>query len=499
MDFLDPKKQQRHRIILLVGYLLIAIAIGIGSIILLYLASGWRLNKNGEVIQNGLVFVSSRPSSAHIYLDGKIRSSTTNARLVIPAGAYKMMLQRDGYRTWGRVISVNGGDVEHFDYPFLLPQTLTSTDKKTYSSSPGLSTQSPDRRWLLVAKAGSINSFDEFNLKNSKASVIQDPVSLTFPANLFAKAKAKKKSAIEIVEWSSDNRHVLVKHVYDNKYEFLVLDRQNPGQSVNLNKTLNTSPTEITLQDKKYDKYYVYFAKGGLLKTTSLADPVLVNVLSGVIGYKTHGRNDILYVVKSQTSPKEVDVKLKMGDKTYQLRRLAAGSKYLLDFAQYSGSWYVAAGATSQNRVYVYKDPEAQLRSTTNVTIPISVLKVKAPNYLSFSDNARFIMTENQGRFSLYDAENDKTYSYNLTSPVDKPQPHAKWMDGNHLDYVSNGSLVMFDFDKANPQTLVRADPRYEAFFTPDYKYMYSMLSAKTKAGITTTLSVTPLLTQADL
>ncbi len=41
MDYLDPKKQFRHHIILFTGYILIAIAIVIASLILLYQAYGF--------------------------------------------------------------------------------------------------------------------------------------------------------------------------------------------------------------------------------------------------------------------------------------------------------------------------------------------------------------------------------------------------------------------------------------------------------------------------
>ena len=63
MEYLDPKKHKAHLIRLAVGYLLIGIALILTTVILLYRAYGFGL-KNGEVIQNGLIFVSSRPNPA---------------------------------------------------------------------------------------------------------------------------------------------------------------------------------------------------------------------------------------------------------------------------------------------------------------------------------------------------------------------------------------------------------------------------------------------------
>src|SRR5438128_1981144 len=98
MDFLDPKKQRAHMIRLIVGYVLIGVAILIATLILLYQAYGFGLGKDGEIIQNGLVFVSTQPSGADIYIDGKHKDSRTNTRLQLPEGSYQLELRREGYR-----------------------------------------------------------------------------------------------------------------------------------------------------------------------------------------------------------------------------------------------------------------------------------------------------------------------------------------------------------------------------------------------------------------
>jgi len=74
MDYLDPKKRFRHHVMLYVGYVLIGIAILIGTLVLLYQAYGFGLGKNGTVIQNGLFFFSSQPSPADIYVNKPIHA-----------------------------------------------------------------------------------------------------------------------------------------------------------------------------------------------------------------------------------------------------------------------------------------------------------------------------------------------------------------------------------------------------------------------------------------
>lgn len=131
MDFLDPQKQYRHRIILLLGYALVGVAIAIGTLVLVYQAYGFGIAKNGTVIQNGLIFFSSQPNPADIYVDGTKKSVRTNTRLSLPANIYKIELKRQGYYSWHRSIDLQGGSVEHFDYPFLFPKELITKSLQT--------------------------------------------------------------------------------------------------------------------------------------------------------------------------------------------------------------------------------------------------------------------------------------------------------------------------------------------------------------------------------
>jgi hypothetical protein len=86
MDFLDPIEQRRHIKRLYTTYVLVAIAVLLSVALLLLIAVGYSINRKGEVVQNGLVFVSSRPKAADIFLNDKLASNKTNTRLKIPSG-----------------------------------------------------------------------------------------------------------------------------------------------------------------------------------------------------------------------------------------------------------------------------------------------------------------------------------------------------------------------------------------------------------------------------
>ena len=62
MDFMDPAWRRRHNIMVIVGYVLIGITLLLATIILIFVAYGFGY-QNGQVVQNGLLFLSSGPKS----------------------------------------------------------------------------------------------------------------------------------------------------------------------------------------------------------------------------------------------------------------------------------------------------------------------------------------------------------------------------------------------------------------------------------------------------
>jgi hypothetical protein len=491
MDYLDHKKEIRQRIILFVGYALVGLAIIIATVVLWYQSYGYGVNKKGDVIQNGLTFFSSHPNPANIYLNGKPSNSTTNTRLSVAAGVYSIKLTRDGYYDWQRNIEVVGGDVQHFDYPLLFPKTVTTKNIQNLTSPPGIVTQSPDHRWLLIQSTPSLLQFNLYDLKNPDKAA----VGVSLPASILAKATNSENWLL--VEWATDNRHVVLRHNYDNKTEYILVDRDQPSLSINLNANLGINPTKLTLNDRKYDQYYIYDAATFSLARTSLKTPISSPVLQHVLAYKTYGNDTVLYVTDHGSAPGRVGLKLMVGNSTYQIRTLSAGSDYLLDLTKYGGVMYVVAGAASDNRVYVYRDPIRQLQSQPKLPAAFAhVLHVDKPNYVSFSSNAQFIVAENGNKFGVYDIENKAGYHYTTTQPLDSPQLHATWMDGHRLNYVSGGRLNVFDYDYLNLRSFVAQDANYLPAFSPNYKLVHTITAAPTAGQLS--LSQTSLLAPAD-
>ena len=471
MDFLNPSKTRANRIRLIIGYILIGIAIALVTAILVFQSYGYDLDrKTGSIIQNGLLFLAAQPEPADIYLNGKQYKSKSDARLVLPSDVYQVELRNAGYRSWKRTISLAGGSIERFVYPFLFPTTITPKTQKTYTAAPSFSTQSPDRHWVLIQEPGKTGVFDEFDANDSKKAA----VTVALPEALLPTAT---KHNLSLVEWSTDNRHVLLKDDADTGAQFIMLDRETPASSYNVNKTFPTATalSEVALRDKHFDQLYLYNQNTHKLDLGDSKDGSVKPVLSNVLAFKSHGPDLILFATDDKAVAGKTRIMLRDTDGSYLIREVTASPRYLLDLAQYSGHWHVAVGGSADNTVFIYKDPQDTMRQPNAMLLPETALRITDPNWMEFSANTQFIALENGPRFAVYDFENQRSYKYDTRITLDTAAPHATWMDGDRLLVSAGGMMNVFDYDGINSQSLTPNQPGLLPFFDRQYKLMYTV------------------------
>ena len=472
MDFLDPRKRRAHRTRLLVGYALIAVAIGLGTVILVYDAYGYGVNtKTGDIIQNGLLFVDSKPGGARIYLDGKYQDADTSSRLILPAKTYQLSLKKDGYRDWVRNFTLAEHSISRYVYPLLLPSEPKPQSLKKYSGSPGLITQTPDRRILLVQtprpQPGDF-IFEEFDLGDPQKA----PVPRTLPASLLTNAGQGGDSLAE-VEWSSDNRHALLRHDYGGGFEFIIFDRQDPASSVNVNRLFNLAPSQVALRNKKVDQVYIFASTAGTLQVGDVASGQLAQpFLRNIIAFKSHGTTLLTYMTAENAPAGQVNARIWDNGQTYTLNQTPVGTTYLLDAAQFQGHWYYVAASSTTERVGIYKDPLNGLKDPAKKKADaVIALRISGGEKVSFSANARFIGIQAGAKFAVYDLEVKDSFSYDL-DPA--PTGLLRWMDGHRWVGLSGGSLMISDYDGVNRHDLVPSTTLGGAFFDRDYEVFVS-------------------------
>jgi hypothetical protein len=440
---------------------------------LVYATYGYGINtKTGDIVQNGLLFVDSKPGGAEIYLNNKSVNQATSARLVLPAKNYDLLIKKAGYQNWERKFTLDEHTISRYVYPFLFPTKPVTQALKSYSATPSFTTQSPDRHWVLVQQpenpAKSV-IFDQFD-----SSDYTKPLeTLTLPATLLTKPDGTNGSLTE-VEWSSDNNHLLLRHDYTGGNEFIIFDRTDPTKSININKLLNVAPAQVALRNKKIDSLYVYMQEGGALYSVDMNKPVLTTpLLKNVSAFKPYGNNLMSYVTQSNLPAGKAQARIWNNGHAYPLYAFNAGDKYFLDIASFSGHTYFTAGSSADNRANIYKDPLGDIQSSDlGRATPVMALRAQGASKISFSDNARFIVLEGGQNFAVYDLETNNEYQYRVDAPLASP---IDWMDGHRLIGNSNGNVFVMDYDSTNQHAIVPTTTNAGAFFSRDYNQMYTL------------------------
>lgn len=470
MDFLDPKKRKSHQKRLLIGYALMAILVGMVSILLLLKAYGYTYNfRTGDISQNGLLFVSAHPRPATLYLNNELKG-TTDKRLVLEEGVYNISLQREGYHNWERSVVLKGGVIERFQYPFLFPSEIESNDLELFSSRPDFATQSPDRQWLIVRLPGTIDTFEVLNLAEERPT----PSRFELPEGVLTQTGTTHK--LELVEWSTNNRHFVIHHTFSGGNEYILIDREQPTQSRNISEAIEVPFSSLRLRDKKFDSYYLYANADKSLKSYDLASEQVTAAASNVLAFRSHGDDELLYVTDGgRAEDKMVSLRMVDNGETFMIHEVPRSESYLLEVARYEGEWYLIAAPSSEEKVYVFRNPVAILRNNQDVKIiPEAVLRIKNASSVTFSQNTRIIAAQADSKIAVYDAEQKKTYHYDTKLAIAAADEFV-WMDGHRLTAIIKGTQQVFDFDGNNIRSLGTGYTGSRPYFDRDYTAAFTI------------------------
>lgn len=477
MEFLEPSEKKARTIRLFIGYALLAVVVGLTTTILVFQAQGFGYDRDKGVTRNGLLFIDAKPASAAITLDGTTLSDKTNARINLSEGVHTVKLNIDKYREWTKQFTIEGGEVKYLLYPRLFPKDIPLGVTRVLPQAPAWAKQSPDRHWLVYQQT-----------TNSAVLAVADllkptdnPVITALPATVLPNENGNY-GTLKPTEWSDDNKHLLLLQTLPSgATTYVMFNREKPDESQNITKALSlTADQQLTLRDKKFDKYYVFSpTKGELRNATIKTNTVSEPFLTGVVSFKSHGDDIVYYVTYVGAKDTEANLVVLVDQKNkFNLKPIPreTSGKYLLNLAKFDGDWFYVAGSNSNPLVRIYKNPLARVKAnSTTQALPQVSLRIDNPQFVSFSDNTRFIAAQSGKQFVVFDAEDARVYRYEMQLNIAKEQ-QAVWMDGHRLVANSDGRIFVFDFDGANAQNLVSSIPALNAYFDRDYEFLYSFV-----------------------
>lgn len=136
--------------------------------LLILYAFGYIFNPIGQdITQTGLIYLSTVPSGADIYLwKSHYKYKTPASMTELQPGRYEVTLKLKGYESWTHGISVDAGKAAAFENILLIPKTW---QKKTVIQEKFISLNPLDKTdFFLLAKDKHLGSYIGYDWRNSK-------------------------------------------------------------------------------------------------------------------------------------------------------------------------------------------------------------------------------------------------------------------------------------------------------------------------------------------
>jgi hypothetical protein len=129
---LDLSSKRAKLAIRFFTYGVMTVASVVLTVLLVFVALGYRLDKGFTFSQGGLVQFRSLPDGASVTIDGQLQFNAPN-KSNLAAGTHNFTMALAGYHTWSKTADLAPGQLLWLNYARLIPNTITtSTTRALY-------------------------------------------------------------------------------------------------------------------------------------------------------------------------------------------------------------------------------------------------------------------------------------------------------------------------------------------------------------------------------
>ncbi|HEY0964849.1 MAG TPA: PEGA domain-containing protein, partial [Candidatus Saccharimonadales bacterium] len=243
----------------IIRYVIMVLAIITLTISLIFLMLGYRFNRdNGTIVQGGLVQFISQPTGAKVTVGAAQLANPTRSKITLYPGDYLVKMERPGYDLWQKSITVRAGTVLWLDSARLVPTNRSTSSVKSF----------PVLADTLVRASG---NYMALLPDTTKPSIILAPLTdaneimekqVVIPSGVVAQGKKSVKHSYSFVEWSRNDRHLILEHTYGKEREFLLVDTDAPEKTTAVQPIGKVVPVEATFDPRSATDMVVRYSDG---------------------------------------------------------------------------------------------------------------------------------------------------------------------------------------------------------------------------------------------
>lgn len=429
------RRKHLQTVRLIVTEIIMAVAAVLTVVLLTFIAMGYNVNKDGELGQSGLVQIKSFPSGATVNVDGEDLLGHTSMSRMLAAGDHRIVLSKDKYDTWAKDIKIESGRLIKLEYPRLFLKERKSEKIIDYKAQVAFFVPAPSRESVLVIDEGA-TKWDLYDMRGSNAN----KTVLDFSEFL-------KDAKILSLTWDKNSDSLLAGVSRNDKTEWLLLDVQEPSQSVNLSKEFDLEFSTVEFASDNGDALLAL--ENNNLRVISLRDKTVSQVIASDIVEFSSFDDNLVYL----TSKNEVKVHQENKDDEL-LAKYSKDKQIKIATFEYLDQAYVYVVVDGD--AFVYKDDKELVKEEKIGFLP-DTLKVYAEGEL--------VMAKKDTNVAMFDAEQMLLSKYELENA------RAFILDGYMMGTNVEGKLVVQDFDGTNKRTITTASG--PAFITKNNKWLY--------------------------
>lgn len=444
---------------MIISEIIMFLAVILSAAILALLVSGYWVNSDFKVERNGMLQISSVPTGATIEIDDQSSSwlERTNSSKLLNSGEHTIKLSKDGYDTWSKTINIVEGLLYRLHYPRLFLQDRTTESILSTSTYTG-ATVSPDRNSLILfnntTEWGYINlDVDGPVIKKLDVSKLFSSVSLAENAKvgLFS-------GEILSFDWDYDSSHILMKVQSGESVEWALLDVHNVDKSINLTKEFSANFSEIRIIDNNSNNLLA-IQDGNLRKIDTPGRLISAVLVKSVYDYD-HFNNEIVFSATSDSFD-QADTKyyvgyFKLGDsKITKLEETTSPAKVAI--SKFYDEKYITT--VREGRITVHKKESYDSE-------PKEFNVAFTPDRIKTGFSGEFIVFSDGKQMAALDMEANTIREWAI-------EETHNWLDNCMLYAVSDGELIVYDFDGLNRRVLAKnVSSHFPVTITSD-KWLY--------------------------
>lgn len=436
---------------------------------------GYRLDSgNGRLEQGALLQLDSAPNGADVYIDGYSIGSRTAAKHTVVAGIHTVKMTKAGYQDWSRTLDLAAGTLTWLDYTRFVPSERPVDTVATYQTLTSVKL-SPDNKWALMQERADAPTFQ---LADLRAEAIKTS-SLTLAEAVYTDATTEGVAhSFSPVSWDSGGRYVLLKHLYKDQTEWIVLDTQNASQAVNITQVFSTGFKDIQFAGTSGKVLYGLTNDGTIRKVDLSAETLSRAFITHVDSFSVYDNTIVSYVgTDPADATKRVAGVYRDGDEAPHVLRSITSTDTVLKITagRYFSDDYVAIAEGNVVTLLKGKYPGSSAQDNSSLSKYASFEVSGAISRLSLSPSGDFVLAQSGETFVSYEVEHQRSAVGTVVVAEGQAAAKLAWLDDAHVWNDDGGTLMMRDFNGDNVYSIMKVAPGFEAGLSQNGRFFYAI------------------------